>query len=189
MNATVSLLERLAALIHQAVRDEASDHGLLPIHLQVLAYLARANHYSDMPIAIAEYFGISRGSVSQTVAVLERKGLIERHADPANRKRIHLRLSARGQAVADDSWARRLERLLADHPEIDAAALDEGLRGLLTALQRDRGQLAFGVCRDCTHFLAGSGGFRCGLTGEPLATEQTGRICREWSPPATGTDG
>lgn len=45
------LLERVAALIQKSVRDDAARFGLLPMHVQLLAYLARANRYSDMPIA------------------------------------------------------------------------------------------------------------------------------------------
>ena len=63
MNTSSLLLERLGALIQQSVREDAARHGLLPIHLQVLHYLANANRYSDLPIAIADYFGITRGTI------------------------------------------------------------------------------------------------------------------------------
>ena len=85
------LLERLGALIQQSVRDAAARQGLLPIHIQVLHYLMRANRYSDLPIAIAEYFGITRGTVSQTLAVLERKGLLTKEPDAQHGKRVHLK--------------------------------------------------------------------------------------------------
>jgi hypothetical protein len=45
------LLERVVTLIQQSVRDDAARFGLLPMHVQLPAYLARANRYSDMPIA------------------------------------------------------------------------------------------------------------------------------------------
>ena len=37
---TALLLERLGALLSLAVREDAARHGLLPIHIQVLHYLA-----------------------------------------------------------------------------------------------------------------------------------------------------
>jgi MarR family transcriptional regulator, negative regulator of the multidrug operon emrRAB len=183
MNPTTQLLERIAALIHQTVREDAARHDLLPIHLQVLAYLARANLYSDIPIAVAEYFGISRGSVSQTIAVLERKGLIERHSDSRNRKHVHLVLTARGRTVLEASWSQRLDQVLAARSGTEVTALETGLRGLLQALQAENGQQAFGICHRCQHFLKESRGYRCGLTGDPLEAEQTNRLCREWSTP------
>jgi DNA-binding MarR family transcriptional regulator len=179
------LLERLGALLAQSVRDEAARHGLLPIHLQVLHYLARANRYSDLPIAIAEYFGITRGTVSQTLAVLERKGLITKKADPHHGRRVHLRLTAAGRAALKGSWPERIEQALT-HLSGEATHLEATLRALLTTLQTLNGQRAFGLCRECAHFLREKDGTRCGLTGEPLAAEQTVRICRDWTAPAEG---
>ncbi|MFZ5624579.1 MAG: MarR family winged helix-turn-helix transcriptional regulator [Gemmatimonadota bacterium] len=174
------LLERLGALIQQSVRDDAARHGLLPIHIQVLHYLARANHYSDLPIAIAEYFGLTRGTVSQTLAVLERKGLLTKEPDARHGKRVHLRLTSAGESILNESWAERVEQALGGHA-IEAAALEGTLRNLLSALQHMNGQRAFGICQQCAHFLTEENGARCGLTGEALATEQTARICREWT--------
>ncbi|MGC3872889.1 MarR family winged helix-turn-helix transcriptional regulator [Halomonas sp. GXIMD04776] len=183
MNLAATLLERLAALIHQSVRDDAARHGLLPIQLQVLAYLAHANHYSDIPIAVAEYFGITRGTVSQTLGVLERRGLVVKQPDSRHGKRVHLHLTPSGRELLDDSWASRLTSVLEESPEVDASSLEEGLRGLLVALQRQNHHQAFNVCWRCEHFLDEGEGYRCGLTSEPLEPEQTLKICREWTAP------
>ncbi len=183
MSQLAPLLERLGALVHRSVRDDAARHGLLPIHVLVLGYLARANRYSDLPIAIAEYCGITRGTVSQTLAVLEDKGLLVKEPDERHGKRIHLRLTRAGRAALNNSWTQRLEQDLTSLPP-GAAALEDSLRGVLMTLQRLNGQRPFGVCRQCAHFLRESRSARCGLTGEPLATEQTLKICREWTAPA-----
>ena len=174
------LLERLGALIQQSVREDAARHGLLPIHVQVLHYLKRANRYSDLPIAVAEYFGITRGTVSQTLAVLERKGLVIKEADPRHGRRVHLRPTPAGEAVLGASWVERVERALGERAAA-AAALEDTLRALLAAMQRANGQRAFGLCRECAHFQNSEDGARCGLTEEPLAMEQTERICRDWT--------
>ncbi|MBK8133866.1 MAG: winged helix-turn-helix transcriptional regulator [Gammaproteobacteria bacterium] len=176
-----SLLERLAVI--SCV--EAARHGLLPIHIQVLHYLSRANRYSDIPIAIAEYFGITRGTVSQTLAVLERKALLIKTPDPRHGKRVHLGLTTAGEAMLNGSWPERIEQALSELP-VSATDLDDVLRRILSTLQQLNGQRAFGLCRKCSHFLNESDGARCGLTQEPLATEQTVRICREWTGPGGG---
>lgn len=182
MSDTAFLLERLGALIQQSVREAAARHGLLPIHIQVLQYLDQANRYSNLPIAIAEYFGITRGTVSQTLAVLERKGLVTRQADARHGRRIHLQLSPAGGAALRDSWAGQAHAVLQARPA--AAGIEDALREILVALQRVNGQRAFGICHQCAHFRPDTEGTRCGLTGEPLATEQTLKICREWREPA-----
>jgi MarR family transcriptional regulator, negative regulator of the multidrug operon emrRAB len=182
MNQVTPLLERLAALLHQSVRDDGARHGLLPIHVQVLCYLSRANRYSDLPIAIAEYFGITRGTVSQTLGVLERKGLVRKRPDSRHGRRVHLALTPAGERILKNSWAMRVEEALHSAPE-DAAALERGLRRLLAGLQELNGQRAFGVCRGCAHLLVERDGSRCGLTGEPLKAQDTTQICREWMRP------
>lgn len=182
MTPSTLLLERLSALIHQSVRDAAARQGLLPIHVQVLGYLAQANGYSDLPIAIAEYFGITRGTVSQSLAVLEGKGLLVKEPDTRHGKRIHLRLTQAGCDVLNDSWAQRMHQVLHAMP-LDATTLETTLRGLLVGLQRLNQRRPFGVCHQCAHFLKEAHGAHCGLTGEPLAWEQTLKICREWTAP------
>lgn len=182
MEPTLLLLERLATLINQCVRDDAARHGLLPIHLQALAYLSVCNHYSDMPIALAEYFGTTRGTVSQTIAVLERKGLIRRQADPKHGKRIHLKLTRAGKSILASSWSKRLEKALAVASGV-APELESSLQALLVTLQRQNDNQAFGLCHQCAHFRRRARGAQCGLTGEPLAAAQTEKICREWRRP------
>lgn len=181
-NTLTLLIERLGALTQQSVRDDAAQHGLLPVHLHILQYLAQANHYSDLPIAIAEYLGITRGTVSQSLAVLEGKGLLIKEPDPRHGKRVHLRLTAAGESVLQASWAERVGQALAAMPG-GGIACEITLRNLLRSLQRVNGQRPFGICRQCTHFLSDADGAHCGLTREPLAQEQTARICREWAAP------
>lgn len=183
MTQTLFVLERLAALIHGLVREDAARHGLLPVHLQVLSFLAQANRYSDIPIAVADYLRITRGTVSQTLSLLERKGLISKEADPQHGKRIHLALTAAGEAVLLASWPHRLDDALAASGG-DTQAFSGDLRRVLSTLQGLNDHQAFGQCRQCGHLLSEDGAYRCGLTGEPLAVEQTIKICREWT--ATG---
>lgn len=188
MNTLPLLLERLSTLINQTVRDDAARHSLLPIHLLVLSYLGRANRYSDLPIAIAEYFGLTRGTVSQTITVLERRGLLTKVADACHGRRVHLQLTPQATQLMQDTWIQRLDKALQTGPT-DTQATEQALRGVLTQLQRLNHQRPFGVCHQCAHFQAGNKASpaHCGLTGEPLSGDQSKRICREWSisPPLT----
>ena len=192
MQTSIQLLDRLSALFNQSLREDAARHGLLPIHLQALAYLSAANQYSDIPVAVAEYFGTTRGTVSQTLAVLVRKGLIQKEADPKHGKRIHLRLTDAGQKVLTTSWAQRLGNVLefknTDTKNSDnkkSSNIEASLEALLVELQKQNSNQAFGVCHRCAHFQRNENDSQCGLTGESLATEQTVKICREWQDPTS----
>jgi DNA-binding MarR family transcriptional regulator len=49
--------------------------------------------------ALTEWLGSTKGTVSQTIGVLERKGLVAKRGDPDDRRRVHLQLTRAGQRV------------------------------------------------------------------------------------------
>ena len=75
------LIERMSALIRSEERKKCSELGIQSVHLQVLDYLSRCNRYSDTPAALTNYLGMTRGTVSQTVLLLEKKGFIRKNVD------------------------------------------------------------------------------------------------------------
>lgn len=176
-----TLMERLGNLTQASLRTAGQLHGLQPVPLLVLSFLAKANRYSDTPAAVADYLGLSRAAISQTLGLLEERGLIERTQDEVDRRVWRLRLTLGGRSVVDDilppaDWSAAVERLGSE----EAARLESGLESLLRAMQRANGSRSFGECRSCRHFLSDKGGGnRCGLTQEPLSSSQIVRICRE----------
>ncbi len=175
------LLDRLATLSRAERRAAGAESGLNTVQLEALGYLARCNKYSDTPAALADFFASSRGTASQTLLALERKGLITKTPDAKDGRVARCALTPAGrkaltQAASHDPVARELEAL----GEQKRAQLLELLVPLLRAVQRSHQGLTFGVCRTCAHFRPrGKNRYQCGLTGEPLTKADTGRICRE----------
>lgn len=180
------LLERLTNLLRAEQRDAGADETLQPVHLSSLHYLSRANRYSDTPAGVTEYLGATKGTVSQSLLVLERKGLITKHTDEQDRRVTRLALTDMGKRFLSKNWpSSRVREALAGLPDQDREQLEEGLLSLLAALQRTNGWRSFGVCHTCQLFERLPGGrFRCGLTREPLVKAQTDKICREHEPAA-----
>ena len=177
---TYDLLERLGNLLRGDLRRAGAPDDLEPVHLQALDYLARANHYSNTPLGVAEYLGLAKGNVSQRLIALERKGYLKRSGDAADGRVSHLAVSAKGRAllrtnVPPPAWREALESM----PPQRRSALDQSLFELLRGLQTAHQLRSFGVCRTCRFFTPEGDQFRCGLTKEPLAIEQTTKICRE----------
>jgi DNA-binding MarR family transcriptional regulator len=182
--AAARLLETTACIARLAqgeLNERAAALGLQRVHLQALAYLARANRYSNTAAALAEYLASSKGTVSQSLQLLERKGLIRREADGVDRRVVRLALTARAaRALRAFDFARDWGEALGSLAPGRAAAADATLQAALGALQRGREYLSFGVCRTCRHFgVEGEAAFRCGLTGEPLSVADASQICRE----------
>lgn len=172
-------LIRLTRLL--AAEDRMAAAALLPVHLQVLGYLARCNRYSDRPASVAEYLGITKGTASQTIGVLEAAGLVSKRVDAEDRRVVHLDLTPAGRRLAEDSGSRRLiESAIEELSVADRAALDGLLERLLRSVQRANARRSFGVCHTCRYFRReGPEAFRCGLTGEPLSVQESTLICVE----------
>ena len=57
------LLERLSSLTRVWFRQHPLLADLQPIQLSALLYLARCNRYSNTPLAVTEYLGLTKGTV------------------------------------------------------------------------------------------------------------------------------
>lgn len=168
-----ALIERLAKL--SEAEDWAED--LNPAQMTALTYLDRANRFSRAPSHVAAYSGSTRGTVSQTLRALERKGLVTESRSESDRRSISFEVTEAGHALA--SAEKTLDQVIGDLPPESAAALELGLDAVLRGLIKARGGKAFGICRTCRHHLKqGTGGY-CQLLAVNLQPAETGQTCHE----------
>lgn len=180
------ILERLCNLLRSEAWVASAKVGLQPIHLHTLRYLAVCNRYSNTPLAVAEFLGQTKGSVSQSLKLLAGKGLVAKQPDAADRRVVHLTpTSAALDLLALTTQEQRSSQAVADLDETARSALDEGLTELLRTMQIAHGRRVFGVCSGCHFNERRAGGYRCGLTGEPLSADDVTRICREYEAPGS----
>jgi MarR family transcriptional repressor of emrRAB len=176
----LELVERLGNLMRGELRKAGSDESLQPVHVQALAYLARANRYSNTPQALAEYLGLTKGTVSQTLLLLDRRGLIERFEDDIDRRVVRLRLSSAGEqflAEAQPSlaWQNATRNISPNRIRNATSALREAL----STLQEDNEGRVFGECSSCSWCQKLSQRiYRCGRMGDRLSGPETRKICR-----------
>lgn len=173
------LIERLSALFRAQQRQIAGESGLKLVQLEALVYLANANRYSDTAVGLTAYLGVTKGTISQTLRALERRGLIVKRPDARDGRVQHCELTPTGRALVDAAFP---APALAGVPEL--AGLNEALRAALGAIQQAGGHLSFGMCQTCAHFRSSAGQLRCGLTQEPLSRADSQKICREHTAPA-----
>jgi DNA-binding MarR family transcriptional regulator len=176
------LIERMAALIRSEERKKCTELGLQPVHLQVLDYLSRCNRYSDTPAALTNYLGMTRGTVSQTLLLLVKKGFIKKTTDTTDRRMVHLGLEADGSAILKQARTSDLFNqaalLFKEHDFIDN---EEMFMKALMALQKANKSQSFGLCKTCQYFTTTLEGFTCGLTREQLSQSDSEKICQEHS--------
>jgi DNA-binding MarR family transcriptional regulator len=173
-------LERLCNLLRVETRAVGAAFGLQPIQLEVLRYLSACNRFSDTPQAVTGYLGQTKGTVSQTLKVLESKGLVTKTADAADRRMVHLNVTSQGrQVLAEAAPPPTIREAFASLSEKDEDRVREGLQVLLKAVQKQHGGKTFAACFTCRFNRESSDGHLCGLTGEKLWDSDLERICRE----------
>ena len=178
-------LERIANLLRTETRKSMAEKGLQPVQLEALNYLSHCNRYSNTPAAVADFLGLTKGTVSQTLGVLENVGMIEKRPDYKDRRVVHLQLTARGiKVIAETLPPATLQAALEPMPEARQDSIVEALDTLLRAMQGSNQLRTFGVCKTCRHHLIEADGqHRCGLTGELLQGDDIDQICREHETP------
>ena len=177
---TFKLIERIGTLVRAEERKKYAALGLQPIHVQFLDYLNECNSYSNTAVGITEYFGLTKGTVSQTLQVLERKGYIEKYHDEEDARVTHLVLSKNGElllkeASNDDAFEQAQQAVLSKQ----YATLDEALRMTLFTLQRKCDVKTFGSCDSCINFNVEDNHYICTETRLPVWQLETHKICRE----------
>jgi MarR family transcriptional repressor of emrRAB len=175
----LELVERLANLMRAELRRAGSEESLQPVHLHSLIYLSKANRYSNTPQALAAYLGLTKGTVSQTLLILDRRGLIERYQDDVDRRVVRLRLSTAGEQLLYESqpalaWQNATRNISPNRIRNATSALREALM----TLQEDNEGAAFGVCHSCVWCQKLSQRIhRCGQMGDRLSGPETRRLC------------
>jgi DNA-binding MarR family transcriptional regulator len=93
--------------------DDALRHlDLSSLQYTVLTVLAQNENLSSS--RLSRRFYVTPQTMGETILLLERKGLIERREDPANKKALLLSLTKLGKAVCakGDVYVERLERTI-----------------------------------------------------------------------------
>lgn len=179
VNAVSQWLERLSAVHRNLMRRFANEEGLQLVHVEIMQYLSVSNRYSDTTQAISEYLGQTKGSISQSLNLLEEQGFVKRMQDKVDKRIFHLSLSAKGSAVT--------HRMYASIDLQGAEELEPGLKNLLTSIQKKNNLRGFGTCISCRfNQNPGKNVFVCGLTTEKLTLDDTKKICREHDEAASG---
>ena len=178
-------IERISQLLRTETRLAGADYDLQPIQLGALQYISHSNRYSNTPQGVTEYFGLTKGTVSQTLIALERKNLIEKSPDKKDGRIVHLNITNTGKKVLRETLPpETLSTAWNELPDSKQNQMMEGLQKLLQAMQKLNGMKPFGLCSTCRfNTKKGEGKYFCELTQEKLSQTDVKLICREHQKP------
>ena len=182
------VLERLCNLLRMESRAFGLRYGLQPVQLEALTYLTQCNRYSDTPQAVTEYLGLTKGTVSQSIKVLEHKGLLHKKTDKHDKRKVHLTPSVKGKKLIEKSIsAKGLGPVLNIAGSMETSELTPVLRLMLHRMQQANGLKTFAACHTCRFNETHEKGHLCALTQETLSAQDIQLICREHQYPPEQT--
>ena len=151
-----------------------------PVQLEALRFLTQCNRYSDTPQAVAEFLGLTKGTVSQTLKVLEKKGLLRKQSDTRDKRLVHLKPTARGRrlverAIPAEALTLGIDNLSSSERQVTV----DSLRTLLRSVQQANDLKTFAPCNTCRFNQKHERGYFCELTQEPLEAQDIVLLCRE----------
>jgi DNA-binding MarR family transcriptional regulator len=167
-------VERLSRLMRQA----SHAHGLVPVHWETLRYLERANRFSNSPGAIARYLGTTKGTISQTVLTLVKRGLLQKVRRGRDSRSSSLTLTPAAVELLGHDPQNTLRADIDRLSGKTARRFAKAVSQLLEAEVRRSAESSFGTCATCRHFrIETNETFTCLAFLEALEANDTDRIC------------
>jgi DNA-binding MarR family transcriptional regulator len=167
-------VERLARLMRQA----SHAHGLVPVQWEALRYLARANRFSNAPGALARYLGTTKGTISQTLLALEKRGLVRKHARGGDARSVTLSLTPAAEKLLTHDPQKYLIESVGDLGGKTARRFARATSALLASQARRSGEPSFGNCLTCKHLrIETDDTLLCMAFGEKLNEHEAEKLC------------
>jgi DNA-binding MarR family transcriptional regulator len=184
----VDALERIGHALRTVLREAATREGLSVTQAELLLRLSRSG--AAEPGALAAWLDVRPPTVTDSLAALRRKHLVERVADPADRRRHRLVLTESGEEVAGRlaDWSEPVRH------EVEASLggsrqLLPDLLALIGRLQR-AGHISIAhTCSTCRFYQpdrhpGSAAPDHCALMDKPLAPDTLRLDCPEHEPAA-----
>lgn len=175
-----NLFDRISRL----TRTEEQIGDLYPAQWAALRYLARANRFSRTPMALTRYLGTTRGTMSQTIIALDRKGYLVRIPSKRDKRSVDLELTTAGQKKLKTDPVYTLAKVLEPVDGLDVKSVRAMLETILTRLIEANDGRSFGRCRTCRYFERETAktdkkSYRCRLLDVSLSLSDSKKICVE----------
>jgi DNA-binding MarR family transcriptional regulator len=166
-------LERLARL----VRAASHTKGLTPAQWDILRFVAKANRFSNSPIAASHYVGATKGTTSQSIASLVAKGLLSKLERKGDQRSVSLQLSEAGHALLATDPLKPLEGAIGQLGDKTLKRFAKGVSEVLAFEHVRQQQPSFGGCGTC-RFYRSSPDY-CMKFAEDLQAQELKLICVE----------
>lgn len=146
-------LWRFGQVIGAASNSAAGEVGLSQLQLGILTLLARRDQGETVGF-FARYFMISAATVSDSIRVMEAKGLVTKSRETHDARSVRITITAEGrESVTRSSTAlERLRRIVAGWDERKRSEILPAIIALIDGLQKQGAIPADRMCVACRYF-------------------------------------
>jgi DNA-binding MarR family transcriptional regulator len=174
-------LERISASFRVMLWDKAKVHGLSPIQLQILIFLREHPAELRTVSQISSEFKMTLPTISDSIATLEKKGLIERSINSKDGRSRELLLTNSGKELSHelDDFADPLKLAICKLSDPGKAELWRSLTGVIHALNKTGILGTQRMCLNCKYY-SEQNGPNCELLGKPLFPQDIRLDCPDF---------
>jgi DNA-binding MarR family transcriptional regulator len=179
----VAALERISEVFRVLLWNESKESGLSPIQIQILIHLHFFPERYHRITMLANEFNLTKATVSDSVRMLEEKGLVKKTADETDSRSMVLRLTAKGEKLASQFslFASEIEKPVSRLSPGDKESLLNSLLQVIDHLNRAGIINVQRMCFSCTHYhKKGQTGHFCSLMNKSLQTSDIRLNCLEY---------
>lgn len=97
----VAALERIAQVFRVLLWQESKEYALSPIQVQILVFLQHHSPEKNKVSYLAQEFGVSKATISDSIKALTQKNLIRKVSLPQDSRSYIIELSEEGRILAE----------------------------------------------------------------------------------------
>lgn len=174
-------LERLSEAFRVLLWDQSKATSLSPIQLQILVFVLYHSQDKCKIGYLAREFNMTKPTISDSVKVLIKKGLLKKEADEQDSRSFSLSLTPEGHATAVQAatFAAPVKEAISRLTEPEKSKLLTSLLGTIYHLNRSGIIGLQRMCFTCIHYRAEGGQHYCKLLQMPLSPEALRIDCPE----------
>lgn len=178
----VAALERLSEAFRVLLWQEAKEHNLSPIQIQILLFVKYHPDARCKVSHLATEFNMTKATISDAVRVLEQKGFISKETEPDDTRSYTILLTEAGEEVVRRTagFGAPLVGSLTQLTNNQKLVLLESLMEMIFRLQKAGIVSLQRMCFSCRFFEKRNTGFYCQMLQKPLEKQDLRVDCPEF---------